>query len=64
MTERLQGCSCGEACRCVALQAALQALIDAEDARRAAERDYERAVIAARGLVHLDVGNRRDGRLS
>lgn len=59
MIDKTNGCAGG--CRCDELQAALQALVDADDARRAAERDYERAVIAARGLVHLDVGNRRDG---
>lgn len=61
MRERLPQKDCVCECRCEALQAALQRLLDAEDERRRAEREYERAVIAARGALSSREGNLSDG---
>lgn len=61
MPEPLPQKDCVCECRCDALQAALQRLLDAEDERRRAERQYERRIIAARGALSSREGNRSDG---
>jgi hypothetical protein len=48
--------------RAALMQGVLRRLIDSEDERRARARDYERAILDARGLLNLDVGGRDDER--
>lgn len=42
--------------RAAIMKGVLRRLVDLEDERRRVEREYQRAVIDARGVLHLEAG--------
>jgi hypothetical protein len=61
-TEALREEAQREKGRAALLRGVLRRIVELEDERRRVERDYERAIIDARGLLHPGSGERSDDR--